>query len=353
MTPQGNGFKDGLLKTSRRLGLFKAARRATRQSLRILCYHGFATDDALTFRPGLFISPETFERRLRALSTEGYPVMTLQSALRGLERGNLPDCATVITIDDVFQGFVEYAVPLLRTFGMPVTAYVTTYYSLHREPVFRLVIRYMFWKTLETTLRIVLDERAGQEVFLRHDRSSWWDGEERVIAFGEGLPTEADRTALATRLGQLLNVGYDEIVRRRMFNVVTPAEVGMLASNGIDIQLHTHRHRLPERQEIVEREIADNRSVLEPLVGARLEHLCYPSGIWSPTVWPWLIQCGIVSATTCDPGLNDRRTPKLALKRILDSEGLPHIRFEAEMSGFKHLARLASAGRRKSRRVAA
>jgi hypothetical protein len=73
---------------------------------------------------------------------------------------------------------------------------------------------------------------------------------------------------------------------------------------------------------------------LEPVVGRRLRHLCYPSGIWSEEQWQTLQSLDIRSATTCDRGFNSRSTPLLALKRFLDSEHLSQVEFEAELSGF-------------------
>jgi hypothetical protein len=51
----------------------------------------------------------------------------------------------------------------------------------------------------------------------------------------------------------------------------------------------------------------------------------------------------IVSATTCEPGLNFRHTPRLALHRFLDGEDIDQIQFEAEMSGLNELLRRARA----------
>ena len=331
-------MQDSWLISARRGGLFNIARASTRRALRILCYHGFATGDLLQFRPGLFISPGTFERRLEFLAKYRYPVLSLEAALSALDRGDLPDAATVITVDDVFQGFVTHALPLLQAYGIPATTYVTTYYCVARRPVFRLVVRYMFWKTRAQHVAIELGEPAPL-VFRRATAGEWRDGEERTIAFGEALGSEEERSRLLDRLGQLLDVDYETIARGRELNVVTPEGVEALSREGIDVQLHTHRHRLPERRDVVEREIVDNRRVLEPLVGRPLAHFCYPSGIWSRAHWPWLEACGITSATTCDPGLNRKETPRLGLKRFLDSEELSQIRFEAEMSGFKHVVR--------------
>ena len=39
--------------------------------------------------------------------------------------------------------------------------------------------------------------------------------------------------------------------------------------------------------------------------------------------WPWLASLKILSATTCDAGLDYRTTPRLGLRRILDAEDVP------------------------------
>ena len=62
-----SALKKKLFHAAKRLGLFRAARWATRNDLRILCYHGTSLAGESAFRPGLFIEPESFAQRLRAL----------------------------------------------------------------------------------------------------------------------------------------------------------------------------------------------------------------------------------------------------------------------------------------------
>ncbi len=110
-------------------------------------------------------------------------------------------------------------------------------------------------------------------------------------------------------------------------------------ADGIDVQLHTHRHRLPSDRSSILNELADNRAILEPIVGKELHHFCYPSGKWSPDDLPILAHAGMRSAVTCDPGLNYPDTPVLALKRFLDGENIAKIEFEAEFVGYMELLR--------------
>jgi peptidoglycan/xylan/chitin deacetylase (PgdA/CDA1 family) len=331
--------KKAVLHISKWLGLFRLARSFSPPGLRILCYHGFAMGDEAGFRPKLFILPGTFEKRLRFLSAEKFPVFYLGEALERLRAGTLPAGATAITIDDGFYSVLRCALPLLQKHSLPSTLYVTTYYCVKETPIFRLVVQYLFWKTRDSQLELAgLAPSLGGIARLDDPDENYrvmWE----IIHYGETELAEEGRGKLARALAERLHLNYDAIREERSLSLVTVSELRELNSAGVDIQLHTHRHRLPDEEPIVRQEIADNRAVLEPIAGKPLGHLCYPSGIWSERSWAWLSDLRIQSATTCDPGLNFASTPALGLKRFLDGENISQIEFESEMCGFNDLLR--------------
>ncbi len=143
-------------------------------------------------------------------------------------------------------------------------------------------------------------------------------------------------------LAERLDVDYDRVVRERVFNLVTLEEIQEMAAAGV--QVHTHHHQFPNDEAVARRQLADNRALLEPLTGRRLEHFCYPSGYWSARHWPWLSSAGFKTATTCEPGFNYPETPPLALRRFLDGEHISDLEFEAEMCGYKEILRRGRAG---------
>jgi peptidoglycan/xylan/chitin deacetylase (PgdA/CDA1 family) len=322
-------------------GCFYVARRLTRGGLRILAYHGFALCDEMGFRPLLFMDAAVFRRRMEYLVRRGYPVLSLDDAVGRLRSRSLPPCATTVTFDDGFYSIWKLAVPVLRKLRLPATIYVTTYYCLKGNPVFRLVIQYMFWKTAAKELDInnLGLREAGKAYF--PDARSANDLAGKIIRYAESQMNEDQRVRLCEELGRRLEVDYADIARNRFLTLMTRDEIREAHRAGVDIQLHTHRHALPDEAALVGREIENNREVLEPLVGRRLRHFCYPSGVYHKDHLRPLTEAGVISATTCDAGLNYPDTLPLALHRFLDGNNVSWIEFEAEMSGFSDLLRKA------------
>jgi peptidoglycan/xylan/chitin deacetylase (PgdA/CDA1 family) len=329
-----------LLRVLRALGGFRLARRLTRDGLRILAYHGFSLRDEHKFRGLLFMREYTLHQRLSLIAKQAYPVVSLDRAIQGLQQGDLPPNPVVITVDDGWHSFGAIAVPALLAHRFPATVYVTTYYAEKRASVFNVLVQYLFWRT---ALEVV--DLADLGLGLR-GRIRLSDGAERqraiarVIESGDALPDAAAREELARRLAGVLGIDHAAIERQRMFRLLEMPELQALAAQGIDIQLHTHRHRLPlDDRAAVEREIADNRRALAPVANRGLVDLCYPSGEFDRRLFPWLREAGIRSATTCESGFNYKATEPLAFSRFLDGENIALIEFEAELAGVLEFAR--------------
>lgn len=318
--------------------MFSVCRHWTRRGLRILCYHGFSSVDEHRFRPMLFQTAERFRQRMTYLKTAGYRTLTLEEAQERLRSGKLAANDIVITIDDGFHGVHAIAAPILEELGLSATVYVTTYYVNNNNPVFRLALQYVFWKTAcdKVSLRDWIEElpevtplkgTAGEQTL------------DKIMEYGETRLDEPRRMELLRSLAERLQVDFEELVQSRRLTLMNPTQIADLARRGFDIQLHTHRHRLPEDATEIRREIADNRIALQPLTSRKLQHFCYPSGVWSPGCWAGLAAMDVTTATTCDAGLNYMDTPPLALRRFLDFQNTPQVVFEADLAGFSDLLR--------------
>lgn len=332
-------LKLALLWASRTLGLFRVAHHLTRRKLRILCYHGFSVGDQHLYSPILFMRGETLERRLRLMRRRGTRVLHLDEAVERLRRGAIAASEVVITIDDGWRSTLTVAAPLLARFGFPASLYVSTYYCERPAEVFNVVVQYILWKSRADTvsLRGIHPELDG-DYAIRADA----DGiARRWIAFAERHLDWEARQRLLRSLIEAAALDADDILREQRFRLLNAEELREMHRYGIDLQLHTHRHRLSaDSIDSVRGEIDENRaSLLRMTRSADASHFCYPSGEYSPSHPEWLARLGILSAATCDSGLNDAATSPMLLKRYLDRDDATDLEFEAELSGFSELLR--------------
>ncbi len=138
---------------------------------------------------------------------------------------------------------------------------------------------------------------------------------------------------MARALAERLGLKYQKFLDQKLLQILSPPEVQQVVKAGIDIQLHTHRHRTPLDKALFVREIEDNRRRIIDFTGKNPVHFCYPSGQYSPEFFGWLRGCGVKSATTCESGLTGRNSLSMKLPRVLDDSGMTLLRFESVLSG--------------------
>jgi len=328
-------FKQATLGTLKTSGVFRLVEnsRWRQRHLLILAYHGISLDDEHQWDPSLYMTPDCFRRRMQLLKDSNCTVLPLAEAVRSLYRQDLPEKCVALTFDDGTYDFYKEAQPILRDFNFPVTVYLTTYYSDYPMPVFDGICSYLLWKARKT--RLDFREITGQQmtVDLSNDglRASSVD-ELRKFARDHKLSAE-EKDSLASSIAAQLKIDYDALRAKRLLHILSPDEVKALATEGVDFQLHTHRHRLPGERSLFQREIDDNRNSIQAMTGAFASHFCYPSGVYDQAFLPWLEEAGIVSATTCDVGFASRQSHPLLLPRLLDTSGLSDIEFEGWLTG--------------------
>ena len=317
------------------------------QRLLILCYHGFALRDEHRWDPALYLSADTLRRRLEYLRSQRVNLLPLGDALTRLRTGTLPERSVAVTVDDGFYDFLARGYPLFQEFACPVTLYVSTYYVEHRWPVFNVMAGYLLWIAATRGVGAIRDPLLnGQPVPI--------DSDTRRLATTELLKTRAaeqglsggEKDAVLARLATSLGIDYAELVESRLLTLLRPDELRAIDRALVDVQLHTHRHRVPEDRALFRREIEDNRDALARLGSARngLIHFCYPSGVYRPAFLPWLRELGVESATTCEPGLASRDCDPLLLPRFIDTERITAAEFAAWTSGFRGVVNRRSLG---------
>jgi len=328
-----------VLHVMRLLGTFKLALFLTRRHVRILGYHGIAVGDLHIFAPFLFMQESTFRRRLEIVRKRHMSVISLDEAVRSLQAGSSRGREVVITIDDGWWSTLEFAAPLLERFGYPATLYLSTRHAVDGTPVAPVVLGYMLWKRNETQLKV---ENIDPSVDGTYELSSVHGAahillERRITQLDPELQARALRQ-IAERLG----LETAALAPDKRFRLIAVEDIPALAQLGVDTQLHTHDHFMPmEFTELREQLEQNAQHIRRYRDGEPPHHFCYPSGQHSDEHPLWLAQLGILSATTCDPGMNRSGQSLYLLRRFLDSESISDIEFEANICGVFEVAKLA------------
>lgn len=334
-------LKHSILTLARLTGLFALSRHLTAGRVRILAYHGIWLGEG-HFGNFLYMSASKFRRRMELLQKWGYPVVSLAEACDHRGSGDLPKGATVITIDDGWYSTYVHMLPELQAHRYPATVYLTTYYCYNQAPVIDVALQYCFHQIDPAQCpQVHFPEYGLGPLPTRTD-------EEKTQALATAseviarLESDAARQLFLQSVCHQTEVDYAVLSAERWFHLMTPAEVQDAAEKGITVELHTHHHRITHRgEDCLRQELALNRERIQAITGRVPVHFCYPSGRFSPAVWPALSEAGIASATTTDIGLVDSQSADYALPRILDGQKVSELEFEAEMSGFMELLRRA------------
>jgi peptidoglycan/xylan/chitin deacetylase (PgdA/CDA1 family) len=327
------------LASAQALGVYEGFRRSgwRRRRLLILGYHGLSQVDEHLWRAGLYMPASLFAERMEAISRMGCAVLPLDEALARLQAGTLPPMAVVLTFDDGFYNFYKVAHPILKRFGFPATIYQTTYYAGWNRPIFNLASSYLFWRG---SGKIVDSEPITGQVgsFDLQSEESRDLARNRLIEFArtEGL-SPADRQQLLKKVADAVGASYQEIMEKRLFNLMTYEELSEMVREGVDIQLHTHRHRVPQTREAFIKELEDNQRALAAIGQPQARHFTYPSGVYRPEVFPWLAEFGVRSATTCETGLVTTKANLLCAPRFIDAPEVSQREFDAWLCGLREL----------------
>ncbi|MCK4588019.1 MAG: polysaccharide deacetylase family protein [Gammaproteobacteria bacterium] len=93
--------------------------------LSILMYHQVGEFKNITRLKVNYCQVTRFEQQMSFLSRWGYSVISLTQAIRGLMgTEEIPPHSVVITFDDGYENFYQYAYPILKKYGFPATVYV-------------------------------------------------------------------------------------------------------------------------------------------------------------------------------------------------------------------------------------
>jgi peptidoglycan/xylan/chitin deacetylase (PgdA/CDA1 family) len=229
----------------------------------VLVYHHIDN----TTQGDIVITAKRFKDQLNDLIHRGYHFINLQQFKHFLDGSGIPDNAVLVTFDDGYASFYNYAYPILSKLGIPAVNFVIT--KDLEDPRNRRVPALNKLQIAQMGHKPDLFEFQCHTDSL-HDR------------YPDGL---AMLTALENPLGQ------PETVDR-------------------------HRVRIENDTDICRRKLADLQSV-------PIDTFSYPFGIYDKQSIEWIKQAGIRYAFTTVSGMTLRSTDPMQIPRI--NAGSPYV----------------------------
>jgi peptidoglycan/xylan/chitin deacetylase (PgdA/CDA1 family) len=279
--------------------------------LRILTYHRVAElQDTNCVDPrSVSATPSVFRSQMRHVAEHYRPVSVIE-VLDSIESGApLDERSVLITFDDAYADFLDFAWPILKQLRLPVTIFVPTAYPDHPEMPF-------WWDKLyhafsSTTQRELVDTPLG--------------------ALSLANPNER-RRGLRTLQGYAKTMGtaeaqkmVDSICRQLVgksictSSVLSWDQLRALSKEGVTIGSHSRTHPLLDKLSAgeIRDEVRGSQMDLKREIGSSLPIFCYPNGDYNRTVVAIVKKEGIVLGFTTIAGGNDLGSEDLlALKRI-------------------------------------
>jgi peptidoglycan/xylan/chitin deacetylase (PgdA/CDA1 family) len=255
--------------------VFALRRRGRPQWLTVLNYHRVnSPEEGADVDHGVVdATPDGFEQQLRLLK-EQFTTITLEDLLALLDGGDLPPNPVLVTFDDGYRDNLDFAVPLLRRFGIRAAFFIATAYVSER--------RLFWWDRLEWLVkharrrRFTLDYPTARDVDLDVART-----DERLLQMMKDhhhLDLDRFLAGLAGASGAPWTSAVEEELVERL--VMSWDDVRALKSAGMDVGSHTRTHRVLQTlpAEALAGELAGSRADLEAQLGTTVQAIAYPVG---------------------------------------------------------------------------
>ncbi|MFT4937539.1 MAG: peptidoglycan/xylan/chitin deacetylase (PgdA/CDA1 family) [Paraglaciecola sp.] len=222
--------------------------------INIVCYHRVDGQ-------GANVTAQQFEQQMYWLS-QYFNVMSLESALKAQEQGNLPAWTVCITIDDGYADCHDVIAPILAKYKLSACFFVST---------IGIKQGYLWDDHLLHLLR--LDSAQNRKLKLGEDHFHLPHDGTKLLNYIKYQSVE-DREKSLAYLQQILGDA------RPLSEFLTSQQIRKLAELGMEIGAHTNNHPILscESDSSARDEIVQSKQFLEDVTGREVKFFAYPNG---------------------------------------------------------------------------
>lgn len=288
----------------------------------ILMYHrvlpaGHATPP---IQAGMYVDPKTFEEHIRYLKQYFRLISFFEKfstvAAKGKTQSGLPDC--ILTFDDGWRDFHEFAYPILKRNQVPATVFLPTGYIGTNEWFWSDRLAWLLTSPIAPSGQEKHRTRSGNAVL---ERIAGLRGayEERLEAAIHILKNRRDGEIEEVIAGLKERSNLGTAPNKQVF--LTWEEIREMGGSGlVFFGSHTHNHRILVHltEEEVEEELVLSKETLirEGAVDPSFVPFCYPNGNWNERIARMVRETGYHAAVSTENGWNEEGVSPFELKRV-------------------------------------
>jgi peptidoglycan/xylan/chitin deacetylase (PgdA/CDA1 family) len=298
--------------------LEKTIRNRSGKGYVILMYHRILPSDQAKPRvqPGMYVDPETFEMHIRYLK-QYFQMVSLSEKFSIIQTAKnshsiRPSC--ILTFDDGWRDFYEFAYPVLKRNQVPATVFLPTGYVGTSD---------WFWTDrlaglLTNAIPPASPEKPGNPLLegIAGIRGVY---EERLEAAIHLMKNRNDQEIEDVIAALKERVGIVATPNQRVF--LNWEEVREMRGSGlVSFGSHTHNHRILVhlKEEEVREELVLSKKILlrEGVVDPSFIPFCYPNGNSNQRIVCMVQEAGYHAAVSTGNGWNDGDASPFELKRV-------------------------------------
>lgn len=327
-------IKSRIVRAAGPIGGYPIAKYLTRSMPKVMMYHRFSK----TEETGK-VSVNSFEQQMALLHKEFHVINLTQLCNLIINNKSIPVNSIVLTIDDGYDDFYQYAYPILKKYNFPATLYITTDFIDQKIWLWPDSIRYILLTTHKHNCNI------NNSVF------SWNSGDSRsrhsailqIVQYCKSIPN-IQKLSLIEQLQTDLNVILPPKPNDG-FNALNWNQIRELHRNNIEIGGHTCSHPILSRIETskYEHEILYCKIKIEEQLNSKISSFCFPNGTkadFNDEIKRFVKQSGYTNCTAAyyaHPAFQDN----FEIKRNSASDDM--FQFKKVVYGYEHLSKLLSA----------
>jgi peptidoglycan/xylan/chitin deacetylase (PgdA/CDA1 family) len=266
-----------------RTGILRLAlslRRVVSRWIPVLTYHRVAhpADPSVLDDGVVDVTPAQFDRQMAFVRRWFRPVGIDALVACAAGRGRLPPRPLLVTFDDGYLDNHDVALPILVQHGIKATFFIATDYVERRRPYWWDRVSFVVRRSKLERIILSYPEREALVLETPEGRRAAVRRLQRIVKDRRGLDLERFLEGLERAAGVVLSREQE----RRLADgtIMTWEQISTLRRAGMDVQSHTHTHRVLQTLDVaeVQRELRLSRAALEDVLGESIVAVSYPIG---------------------------------------------------------------------------